>query len=230
MVRCSFLDDVINLSDHKPVQIWITFDTMCSRINYADKIDNTDEFETINLPPNLDNIEMCKKFNRVLMDQMKQYDNLPIDNFSDKQNIINRMYQQLSSSIRFAFDSCSSTTSINKLKKKRWFTNELEIIRNKMVTLRHIVDKNRSDIVESKSLKKDFKKIMKKNIYLYEKNELFKIEKLIKCNNSESFFRKVNKQLNNDKEKITLDINDLVNHYSNIFNRPTMHLMKETIM
>jgi hypothetical protein len=72
-----------------------------------------------------------------------------------------------------------------------------------MVTLRHIVDKNRSDIVESKSLKKDFKKIMKKNIYLYEKNELFKIEKLIKCNKSESFFRKVNKQLKNDKEKIT---------------------------
>ena len=61
---------------------------------------------------------------------------------------------------------------------------------------------------------------MKKNIYSYEKNELFKIEKIIKCNNSESFFRKVNKQLNNDKEKITLDINDLVNHYSNIFNRP----------
>ena len=159
MVSCSFLDDVINLSDHKPVQIRITFDTMCSRINYEDKIDNTDEFETINLPPNLDNIEMCKKFNRVLIDQMRQYDNLPIDNFSDKQNIINRMYQQLSSSIRFAFDSCSSTTSINKLKKKRWFTNELKIIRNKMVTVRHKVDKNQNDIVELKSLKKDFKKL-----------------------------------------------------------------------
>jgi hypothetical protein len=83
MVRCLFLDDVKSLSDHKPVQIWITFDTMCSSINYADKIDNADEFEIINLPPNLDNIEMCKKFNRVLMDQMKQYDNLPIDNSSD---------------------------------------------------------------------------------------------------------------------------------------------------
>ncbi len=99
-----------------------------------------------------------------------------------------------------------------------------------IVKLRHKVDKNQNDIVESKSLKKYFKRIMKKNIYLYEKNELFKIEKLIKCNNSESFFRKVYKQFNNDKQKITLDINDLVNHYSNIFNRPTMYLMKETIM
>jgi hypothetical protein len=89
-----------------------------------------------------------------------------------------------------------------------------------MVTFRHKVDKNQNDIVELKSLKKDFKRILKKNIYLYEKNELFKIEKLIKLNNSESFFRKVNKQLNNDKENITLDINDLVNHYSNIFNMP----------
>ena len=61
---------------------------------------------------------------------------------------------------------------------------------------------------------------MKKNIFLYKKNELFKIEKLIKCNNSESFFRKVNKELNKDKDKITLNIDEFVNHYYNIFNRP----------
>ena len=43
---------------------------------------------------------------------------------------------------------------------------------------------------------------------------------MIKCNNSESFFKKVNKELNKDKDNITLNIDDLVNHYSNIFNRP----------
>ena len=89
-----------------------------------------------------------------------------------------------------------------------------------MKKIRHKIDKNQNDIIEAKSLKKIFKRTMKKNIYLYERNELFKIEKLIKFNNSKSFFKKVNKQLNNGKDKITLDINDVAKHYSNIFNRP----------
>ena len=61
---------------------------------------------------------MFKKFNCVLHKQMEQYINIPVNNFSDRQNIVNNMYSQLTSSIRFAFDSCSSTTSINILKKK----------------------------------------------------------------------------------------------------------------
>jgi hypothetical protein len=94
------------------------------------------------------------------------------------------------------------------------------MIKNKMLVLRYKQDKNQNDYEELKILKKSFKIIMKKNIFLYEKNELFKIEKLIKCSNSESFFKKVNKELNKDKDKITLNIDDLVNHYNNIFNRP----------
>ena len=70
LVTCSFLDDIINLSDHKPVQLWITFDTMCSIANLTDRIDNNNIFEKITLAPNLDNIEMFKKFNFVLHEQM----------------------------------------------------------------------------------------------------------------------------------------------------------------
>jgi hypothetical protein len=151
---------------------------------------------------------------------MKQYDNFPLNEPSNKQVIINIMYAQLTSSIKFAYEECSSTTTINKLKKKKWFTQELKLIKNKMLVLRHKQDKTQNDYDELKVLKKSFKIIMKKNIFLYEKNELFKIEKLIKCKNSESFFKKVNKELNKDKDNITLNIDDLANHYSNIFNRP----------
>jgi hypothetical protein len=59
---------------------------------------------------------------------------------------------------------------------------------------------------ELKKLKKDFKKIMKKNIYLYEKNEYFKIGNLIKCNNGDKFFKEINKILNKDSLRSTFQL------------------------
>ena len=47
---------------------------------------------------------------------------------------------------------------------------------------------------------------MKKNIFLYEKNEYFKVEKLIKCNNGDAFFKRVNLVKNKEKEIIEIDI------------------------
>ena len=61
---------------------------------------------------------------------------------------------------------------------------------------------------------------MKKNIFLYEKNEYFKIGKLIKCNNGDRFFKKINKIINKDKSVIDIPIDKLVQHYYDIFNRP----------
>ena len=71
-----------------------------------------------------------------------------------------------------------------------------------------------------KALKKEFKKIMKKNIFLYEKNEYFKIEKLIKCKNGDSFFKKVNELKKDKKENIDIKMDTLLEHYRSIFNRP----------
>ena len=47
---------------------------------------------------------------------------------------------------------------------------------------------------------------MKKNIFLYEKNEYFKVEKLINCNNGDAFFKRVNLVKNKEKEIIEIDI------------------------
>jgi Sec7-like guanine-nucleotide exchange factor len=61
-----------------------------------------------------------------------------------------------------------------------------------------------------KSLKKEFKKIMKKNIFLFEKNEYFKIEKLIKYKNGDSFFKKVNEMKKDKKENIDIEMDTLL--------------------
>ena len=114
LVRCSFLDDIINLSDHKTVQVCITFNESPYIFNREDRVNQDEELLTITLPPNLENVEICNKFNQILVDQMKQYDNFPLNESSNKQVIINIMYTQLTSSIKFAYDACSSTTTMNK--------------------------------------------------------------------------------------------------------------------
>ena len=61
---------------------------------------------------------------------------------------------------------------------------------------------------------------MKKNIYLYEKKEYFKIEKLVKCNNGDQFFKKIKKMMCKNNENCSIDIETLAQHYQKIFNRP----------
>jgi endonuclease/exonuclease/phosphatase family metal-dependent hydrolase len=210
-------DNIINLSDHKPV---------IASFNYLEEMiprnesKQDDKIEFITLYPNFDIDEVKDKFNNILVNEMEKFENIKIIGSDNKQQIIDDMYSQLTSSIKFAFDSCTRTTTLKSLNKKKWFTYELRNIKHQMLLIKYKNNHSSDDIEEIKRLKKNFKKIMKKNIFLYEKNELFKIEKLIKCNNSESFFRKVNHRLNKDKDKITLDVNELVNHYYSIFNRP----------
>ena len=129
------------MSDHKPVQVCLTFIDSSPIFNKVDLINNENEFKTITLPPKLENIEICNKFNLILVDQMKEYVNIQSNNSSDKQAMINIMYSQLTNSIKFAYDACSSTTTINELKKKKWFTHELKTIKNKMLALRYKQDK-----------------------------------------------------------------------------------------
>ena len=165
LVSSSFLDDIINLSDHKPIQVCITFNKSNRIFNFFDKNNCDNEVKTITLLPNLENEEINKKFNRILLDQMKQYENIQIDDSSNKQAVVNMMYVQLTSSIKFAFDSCSSTTTMRESKKKKWFTNELKTIKNKMLNVRYKMNKNQNDIEELKMLKKKFKNVMKKSIF-----------------------------------------------------------------
>jgi hypothetical protein len=71
---------------------------------------------------------------------------------------------------------------------------------------------------ELKELKKLFKKIMKNNIRLYEKNEFYHINKLIKEKNSDNFFKKVKKTTNKKDVKIEMSIELIAQHYNLIFN------------
>jgi hypothetical protein len=174
--------------------------------------------ELITVHPNLNNIVMKNKFMQLVSNNLNSFIGLPISDVNNKQKIIDDMYYQLTSSIINAYKECSQIMSKkNKfIKSKNWFTSELRELKEKMFFLRH--DNMISNASEIKVLKKRFKKIMKKNINMYEKNGLYNIENLIKEKNSEKFFKKISILKEKNKENIDININDLVSHYSSIFN------------
>ena len=167
----------------------------------------------IKLNPNLDNIEIYQKFNDILDENIISFMNIPIINKNEHQTIINDMYLQLTSSIKNAYDSCCRTCSYNNIiKKKNWFTFELRKIKKKILELRFRNNNINHLNNEIKDLKRKFKKIMKKNIYLYEKNEFYKIDKLIRERNSVSFFDKefiLKPSIDLNFKSIDLQYNDL---------------------
>jgi hypothetical protein len=84
------------------------------------------------------------------------------------------MYSQLTSSIKSAYDKCCREVSVNGLKKNSsWYTKELYCLKHEMLSIRYKLSSSPEDLFELKRLKKSFKKIMKRNIFLYEKNEFF---------------------------------------------------------
>ena len=105
---------------------------------------------------------------------MKQYEKLESDSKYDKQNTINIMYRQLTDSIKIAYDSCSTT--VNEYNKKKWFTYELRCLKSQMLAIRHKTYVTQEDKDELKSLKKAFKKIMKKFFFLFEKINYLKLK------------------------------------------------------
>ena len=144
---------------------------------------------------------------------------LPINLFNENIFIfIDKMYSQLISSIKSAYINCSRVVSCDHvIKNKSWFTKDLYRLKNDMLSIRYKSIQTIEDLNDLKRLKKCFKNMMKKNLFLYEMNQYFKIGNLIKAKSGENFFKIVNSFLNKDK-KIELQMDQVVTHYYQIFN------------
>ena len=165
------IDNDINFSDHKPLKILISWSSNCLNNLNSNSLDLNGYKNLISIAPNFNNDEIKAKYNSILINNINFYMNQSIDDINNNQNIIDNMYSQLTTSIVNAFKSCSRTVSVNSMKKqKNWFTSELNNLKKKMLILRFKDQKSEIDIIELRSLKYKFKKIMKNNINLYEKN------------------------------------------------------------
>jgi hypothetical protein len=66
---------------------------------------------------------------------MNQFNNMEINNPENKQKTINKINIQLTNSIKFTYTSCSRTTKLSILNKKKWFTNELKHLKEKILKM-----------------------------------------------------------------------------------------------
>ncbi len=132
-IHCVYNDSVINLSDHNPVLTNIMLYTNCTS---QKEILKSNEIKFITLIPNLEIDEIKLKFNNILANEMEKYSNCEINDPTNKQQIIDDMYLQITSAIQFAFNSCSREISVKNLNKTKWFTNELKEIKSKLVTIK----------------------------------------------------------------------------------------------
>jgi len=133
---------------------------------------------------------------------------------------IDKLYCCLKSSIKSAYDKYSRVISSNKDKQSKiWWTNDLKKLKSSMLVIKYKIIQSEEDKINYKRLRKDFKNLMKKNIFLYEKNEYYKISNLIKAKNGDKFFKSVNSFLNKNKN-CELDVDTVLSHYDSIFNEP----------
>ena len=203
------------MSDHKPILSRLQIQSS-NLVVVNVSLDDSPKFYLKH--PNLDNIEMNKKFNKLI------HLNLLNANFYNNHTIVNKqlqidsMYDNLTTAISNAYNSCTEIVNVNSNKKVIfWFTNELKLLKTKMIRLR-FYDNNGLNRNELRQLKKKFKKIIKRNIKLYQNNEYYKIDKLLKEKNSAQFFKKVKFLSNNNDTKIDLSEVEVMKHYESIFN------------
>ena len=158
IINSNYIDDVINLSDHKPLLVSIEWN-----VSYIDNF-NTNLLTTcdkiIIIPPNFDNIEVKEKFNSILKDEFKNCIDTQNNVYLNNQIKIDAMYCRLKSSIKSAYDKCSRVISSNKDKQiKKWWTNDLNKLKASMLVIKYKICQSEEDKIEYKRLKKEFKKI-----------------------------------------------------------------------
>ena len=104
IINCELIDDVINLSDHKPLLIILKWDIFTNRIEQSITMLNCDKI--ITLPSNFENFE-------------NNYKNMQINKNISRQDI---MYYHITSSIKSAYCKCSRVVSTNTVRKnKSWW-------------------------------------------------------------------------------------------------------------
>jgi hypothetical protein len=110
---------------------------------------------------------------------------------------------------------------VNGIHKQSWWTNELFHLKKKVKESRCFYLNNQSDDnrVNYKIHKKNFRRIQRRNMFIYEKNKSKNIEHLFEINNKDSFWKAFNSYKYGDKKISFSDsqANDLFNHFQKLF-------------
>ncbi len=186
----SYCPDSISLSDHCTIELNLYFDEVSESVKTQNNL-----LTEIKQTPNWKNEKTANKFmnnlDTILANIYINQDSFYSLNEHDKQNWIDRLYSDITTSLR---TSVESVCLKNKQEKNQnWWSDELLDIKNKIkLELKKRVNLPKEfSFTLLKEQKKSFRKVQRKNIYLYENNKIKNTDNIYKSRNMNKFWKKI---------------------------------------
>ena len=140
----------------------------------------------------------------------------------NNQKNIDQIYNDICQMLSTSYDSLSTTKTIpQSSKSNEWFTSELKEIKNQISFYKHRYANDDKEFI-LKELKKKFRSLQRRNIWLNQLNEMKKFELIAKQKDKTLFWKYVNKKKNKviEKSNVTLNQETLTQHFEKLFNEP----------
>ena len=155
--------------------------------------------------------------------------NHEIDEFK---NDLDRLYSEICIACTTSHDETWYILNGNNNKginRQSWWTNELKELKNMINESSKCIisNPNNENRLQRKIYKKQFRRIQRRNIFMYEQNKAKNIEHLFDINNKEDFWKAFNSFKNYEKvSTLTIDnSNELLSHFKNIFHNDNPDLI-----
>ena len=232
-IQCNIQDDLANMSDHNAVIIELTFK---HKTNYVAKTAN-------NTRQNLDfeDQEVCDFYLNSINLSLNDLKNKPQHHSLNAQSCVDSYYSSITNILTNAYNASMTFQNIirpqnntNSRSKHTWFTWELREIKDRMVSIKKQMKLGHNRELETIiiSLKKQFRRVQRQNIYFENIKNLNKFEKLAKENNKNKFWRfiKKNKKSRSNDKEISIPPSKVIEHYKNFFYEKYESLSHDQVM
>ena len=147
---------------------------------------------------------------------------------------IDKLYEEICESM---VESCNEVCNVicnvlykpNYKVKQKWWSNELQNLKKKITETREIAKfaPSEDNRLQNKMYKKQFRKIQRRNIFLYEQGKVKNIENLFEINNKTDFWKAFNAYKSGNKTENIDEYksNQLFEHFKNNFQKQNIDLV-----
>lgn len=191
VITCTINNDLLNTSDHNSISLEF-------KVNHLNNYHNNNcHFTQTNLiNPNMDDPNTLLHYHNILNDSLKNTCEKYIStNNTINNQMIDELYNELCNTIFDCYNQLKKEITTNTSEKKNWFTNELKEIKSNIMYFKY--NSNLEPEVNDKivkNLKKKFRSIQRRNIWLDKLNEYNKFERIAKLKDKNQFWKYIRKK------------------------------------
>ena len=196
-IECNILNELLNTSDHNPIKLHIDLNGIPNSVPaLSENLNNS----TIKV--SWQSEKWRENYNVFIKSNLKISRLSTLNEIENPAVRLNSMYKTLCDTIT---DACKFANSeIPAQQNKNWWTSELGDIKKQMKLEydKKKLNPNIFDLKTLKDFKKKFRKLQRKNKYLFEVEKLQNIDHLFKINNKEQFWKALKKLKSSPKDNI----------------------------